>query len=122
MPHVIVEFSRNVADQLDLGATVNSLHRSLCDTGVLPVGAIKTRAIVHEHFAIGADGNGSALGFATAIVRIQPGWPLESEQLVARTAFDTLCEAVGSVDGVSVSVSVDVQHIHREASFSVVNS
>lgn len=117
MPHVVIELSRNVADRLDIAAVVKNVHGALRDTGILPVRAIKTRAIVHEHFAVGNDG-GTALGFATAIIRIQPGRPAESEQAVGQAAFDALCQALEPIKGISVSVSVDVQHINSAASFS----
>ncbi|MET3927425.1 hypothetical protein [Devosia sp. 2618] len=115
VPHVIIELSRNVADRVDLAATVQSVHDALCETGKLPVSAIKSRLVIHDHFAVGRDMSG---GFATALVRIQPGRPLEIEQEIGKAAFDALAGAFAVVEDFPVSVSVDVQLINREASFS----
>lgn len=53
MPHLIVELSRNLAEQVSPQKIVDDIHRAACGTGSLPVNAVKTRAIVHDLFAVG---------------------------------------------------------------------
>lgn len=117
MPHVIIEASRNIADQIDFSGLVSSIHTSICQTGSLPTHAVKTRGIIHDIFASGDTEPGGG-AFITALLRIQPGRSLDIEQSLAQTMLDAIRVAVDGVQGHPISMSVDIQRIVREVSLS----
>ena len=46
MPHVIIEYSANVADHHDIDALVGVVHDAVVANGIGPHGGVRTRAIV----------------------------------------------------------------------------
>jgi len=56
MPHIIVEYSANLDDKLDMQRLVDDLHQVVVDSGVAEVAAIRTRAKRRDVYRI-ADGD-----------------------------------------------------------------
>ena len=56
MPHIIVEYSANLDDQLDMQRLVDDLHQVVVDSRVAEVAAIRTRAKRRDIFRV-ADGD-----------------------------------------------------------------
>ena len=44
MPHLIVEYSANIEDQIALDALLDKLHTCAAGTGVFPLGGLRVRA------------------------------------------------------------------------------
>lgn len=44
MPHVVVEYSANIRDRIDLPRLIETLHATAIATGVSPEGGTRTRA------------------------------------------------------------------------------
>lgn len=44
MPHVVVEYSANIRDRVDLPRLIETLHATAIATGVSPEGGTRTRA------------------------------------------------------------------------------
>ena len=44
MPHLIVEYSANIEDQIALDALLDKLHTCALGTGVFPLGGLRVRA------------------------------------------------------------------------------
>ena len=42
MPHLIVEYSANLEPALDIRGLVEALHEAALETGVFPIGGIRT--------------------------------------------------------------------------------
>ena len=51
MPHVIIEYSANVADH-DIDALVGVVHDAVVANGIGPHGGVRTRAIVRNHYRV----------------------------------------------------------------------
>jgi len=83
MPHIIVEYSGNLDNSVDVPGLLNALHQAMIDTGVADTAAIRTRAIRLEHFCI-ADRDPKN-GFIQITVRMREGRPKEAYQKVAET-------------------------------------
>jgi 5-carboxymethyl-2-hydroxymuconate isomerase len=81
MPHIIVEYSANLQNTMDVQGLLNGLHQAMIDTGVADVAAIRTRAVRMEHFCV-ADRDPKN-GFVQITVRMREGRPPESYQKVA---------------------------------------
>lgn len=88
MPHVIVEYSSNLEDTLDVIGLITDLHQTLIDSGLAEVAAIRTRAERRDQVRV-ADGN-PMNGFVHITARLRIGRPKEQlgklgEALLAAT-------------------------------------
>jgi 5-carboxymethyl-2-hydroxymuconate isomerase len=81
MPHVMVEYSGNLDNSMDVQGLLNALHQAMIDSGHAPLEGIRTRAMRREHFCV-ADRNPDN-AFVHIIVRMREGRPKEAYQNVA---------------------------------------
>ena len=56
MPHVMIDYSRNLEDRLDLAGLCRAIRDAAAATGVLPLAGLRVRATACDHVVI-ADGN-----------------------------------------------------------------
>lgn len=85
MPHLIVEYSANLEQALDIAKLVAALHEAALETGVFPIGGIRTRAARRDVYRI-ADGH-AGNGFIHVQARIGAGRPPEVRQQAAEHIF-----------------------------------
>ncbi len=52
MPHLIVEYSANLERDLDIPRVVAAVHAAALETGVFPIGGIRTRAERRDVYAV----------------------------------------------------------------------
>ena len=52
MPHLIIEYSANVADVADVQKLVDAMHDAALATGTAALDALRTRAVARDHYAI----------------------------------------------------------------------
>ena len=90
MPHLNIEYSANLADALDIQALVDRLHEVALETGVFPLGGVRTRAEPRHHYRI-ANGNPHA-GYIHMIVRIGSGRDFETRRGAGDRIFAALCD------------------------------
>ena len=88
MPHLIVEYSVNLEQALDIAALVAALHKAALETGVFSIGGIRTRAAPRDIYRI-ADGH-TDNAFIHVQARIGPGRPAEVRQRTAEHIFARL--------------------------------
>ena len=48
MPHLVLEYSRNLADRFDPQALLAELHQALVASGVVKLAGLKSRAIAYD--------------------------------------------------------------------------
>jgi 5-carboxymethyl-2-hydroxymuconate isomerase len=90
MPHLNIEYSANVADELDIQALVDRIHETALSTGIFPLGGVRTRAEARTHYRI-ADGDPAA-GYIHMIVRIGSGRDFETRRSAGDRIFGALCD------------------------------
>jgi 5-carboxymethyl-2-hydroxymuconate isomerase len=88
MPHLIVEYSANLEQALDIAGLVEALHAAALETGVFPIGGIRTRAARRETYRI-ADGH-TENAFIHVQARIGAGRTAEVRQQAAEHIFARL--------------------------------
>ena len=116
MPHVVIECSANLDDLVDLDDVVRQLHESALSTGVFPLGGIRTRVHVVDHYRI-ADGN-PANAFAHVEMAIGQGRDLATRRRAAETVFHALCAAMDrAAAGRPLALSLELRELERETSF-----
>ena len=84
MPHLTIEYSKNLDKQADVSRLCHALHETLLKTGLFEIGAIRVRAIVADYYAVADKRDENA--FADMVFRIGVG-RLESEKKQAGEAM-----------------------------------
>jgi len=90
MPHLNIEYSANLESALDIQALVDRIHETALETGVFPLGGVRTRAEARSYYRI-ANGDPSA-GYIHMIVRIGSGREFETRRAAGDRIFEALCD------------------------------
>jgi len=116
MPHLIVEYSANLNNQIDIFKLVETVHHAALRKGVFEVAAIRTRAAGRDYYVI-ADGHRDN-AFVAIFVRVAPGRPPETRRRVGQEIFDAACEFLKNVyETTPLAISLEVQEIDNTAAF-----
>lgn len=87
MPHIIIEYSANLAEVAAIPDLLSAVHQTAAGSGVFEIGAIRTRAVGRELVMIG-DGNPNN-GFILIIVRLKAGREPAVQEKFAAALMDT---------------------------------
>ena len=116
MPHVIVEHSANFAERTDINALLQCLHQAALETGVFPIGGLRTRAVSREHYVIADDHPDNA--FVYVVLRIGHGRDDETKQKAGQHMFDALCQHLTEVfDSSALSIGMEIQEVDPVLSY-----
>lgn len=116
MPHLIIEYSSNIEQEIDLDGLIEELHDTAVGTGVFPLGGIRTRASRREDYRI-ADGNPEN-GFVFLTVRYGAGRELETLRTAGQLIFDVLCRRLDELyNSIPLSLGMEMQEIDPNLSF-----
>ena len=88
MPHLIVEYSANLEPALDLTQLVHALHEAALETGIFPIGGLRSRAERRDVYRI-ADGHADN-AFIHVQARIGAGRTEQVRQQAAEHIFARL--------------------------------
>lgn len=112
MPHLIIEYSANVATTaggpVDVQALVDALHEAALATDVAPLDALRTRATGRDAYAIG-DRHSSNM-FIAVMVRLGPGRTDDDIAGLIDALMATLVEFLGTAER-TMMLSVEFQPI-----------
>jgi len=111
MPHLIVEYSGNVADHHDVGALLDALQDAILALEVAPVAAVRIRAIREDEYRV-ADSSDPNHAYIAIVTRIGPGRDDATKQLIVTSLLDA-GEAQLASEGSSLIIawSSEVQEI-----------
>jgi 5-carboxymethyl-2-hydroxymuconate isomerase len=116
MPHIIVEYSANLDDQIDIQKLIEAVHQAALRTGVFEVAAVRTRAERRDDYVI-ADGHEDN-AFVAISARVAPGRSRETRQRLGQEIFDAACEYLEKVyERTPLAISLEVQEIDNTAAF-----
>jgi 5-carboxymethyl-2-hydroxymuconate isomerase len=97
MPHVIIEYSANVASGggggVDIEALVRSVHRAALATGIAPMDGLRTRAVGRDHYAIADEHPDN--GFVAVVARLGAGRSHADKRALVGALMDAVVEAAG---------------------------
>lgn len=99
MPHLIVEYSANLDEIMELDALLDRLHATAIETGMFPLGGIRIRAYRAEHYRIADCAADNAFVHVTAFVGA--GRPLDRREQVSKKLFDAICSELESISDTS---------------------
>ncbi len=110
MPHFIVEYSRNIESELDIPALLEIINETAVETGVFPLGGIRSRAVCHQEYRI-ADGDPEN-AFVYFTVRVGRGRELDVLQQACETIFAAITEFLQPLyDTRAISIGFDVMEL-----------
>ena len=115
MPHIIIEYSANVEQWIEMGAFCELLRQTAASVDAFPMPGIRVRAYRADHYAV-ADGNANH-GFIDIAVRLRGGRTLTVRQTALQTLFDaatTFLEPTLSQH--SLALSMEMRDIDPELS------
>ncbi len=116
MPHFILEYSANLEKQTSIGDLVDVVHASALDTGVFPLGGVRTRCARRETYKI-SDGHPDNL-FVHLVARIRQGRALDTRMQAGEQIFEALCKHLQPVSATQpIGISFEIQEIDKDTSW-----
>lgn len=110
MPHIVLEYSANLADAFDVQGAVDGLHAAAIDSGLFDVAAIRTRAVARTQYRI-ADGD-PANGFVHVVSRIRIGRSEEQRSDLGKAFLASLEASLAKAfDNHRLAVTVEMHEI-----------
>jgi len=116
LPHLIVEYSANIEEEIALDALLDKLHACALRTGVFPIGGLRVRAHRADHYRI-AD-KASDNGFVHVTALIGHGRPLDVQQRAGEELLAALTEHLEPLfERSPLAISLQVQESHPVLNF-----
>ena len=116
MPHLIVEYSANIEDQIALDALLDKLHTCALGTGVFPIGGLRVRAHRADAYRIADKAPDNGFVHVTAI--IGHGRPLDVQQRAGEELLAALTEHLQSLyERSPLAISLNIQESHPVLNF-----
>jgi 5-carboxymethyl-2-hydroxymuconate isomerase len=116
LPHLIVEYSANIEDQIALDALLDKLHACALRTGVFPLGGLRVRAHRADAYRIADLSRDNGFVHVTAL--IGHGRPLDVQQRAGRELLAALTEHLDELYARSpLAISLNIQEMHPVLNF-----
>jgi 5-carboxymethyl-2-hydroxymuconate isomerase len=107
MPHIVVEYSSNLEERLDMVQLVKAVHATVLSSKVFEVGAVRTRAAARDNYVI-ADGDPDHAFIHIEMV-IAPGRDDATRKRVSQGILDVVAKATKEIyarRGLALSVNI----------------
>ena len=116
MPHIIVEHSANLADHLAVDGLLSGLHAAALETGIFPLGGLRSRAAERTLYRI-ADGDPDN-AFVHVVLRIGHGRDLATKKRAGQHIFAALTRYLDPVFAkIPLAISMEIQEIDPDLNF-----
>ncbi len=109
MPHITIEYSRNVAETNDIDALVDAVHRTVVDLDIADLPGIRTRAEERTLYRV-ADGD-ERFGFIAVRVHMAPGRGDDIKQELLERIAVAVDSAAPPTASCIAAVSVEITEI-----------
>lgn len=110
MPHLMVDYSPNIDDRIDMSAFCDTLRRAAIETGVFPMPGIRVRAMRADHVSI-ADGQAQH-GYIDISIRLRAGRSDADKQAATQHIFDAAQRALEpALARFSIALSLEMRDI-----------
>ena len=120
MPHLTLEYSNNLPAPVDFGVLFARLHETLAEIGPFPLEQIKSRAVPHDVFRIGAGAPESV--FVHLPVAILTGRVTEQQHGIGEQLLTVLRGAFAKAwDERPCDITVDIREMPRKTYAKMMN-
>lgn len=120
MPHLTIEYSANLEDDLDMAAFCAEMRDAMLATGIFPLGGIRVRAFPCRIYVI-ADGD-PAHAYLNMICRIGAGRDPETRLAAAEAIYAAAEGHLKARIGRPVALSLDLDELHPRTSLKRFNT
>ena len=112
MPHIAIDYTANLTDDLLPLELPRKLHEAARELGVFPLNGLRIFARAIEQHHVGADTRNE--GFVNIQIRIAPGRPEELRQRIVDTLFATAEQTLAAlIDRRPVGLQLEVTELDR---------
>ena len=116
MPHMRIEYSPGLAEQVDMDALCRHLHGAMMETGIFPLAGIRVRAFCADHCIV-ADGHPKN-EFAACILTVGAGRSTETLNAAGTHIFRALQEFFTELlSSPHFALSLDIREANPELSW-----
>ena len=110
MPHLILDYSANMEDRLDMSELCNLIRIAAIETGIFPTSGIRVRALKADYVSI-ADGSGEN-GYIDISVRLREGRDQQTREKSVEHIFAAAKKFLKPVmDAYPVALSIEMRNI-----------
>lgn len=115
MAHVLIEYSANLQQRLDVQRFVAAIHQAALKTGIFPIGGMRTRAYPTQAYCI-ADGHPDN-AFVHLSVRVGHGRDLATRRKACEQIFAAACGELEELwRTIPLGISVEMAELDPELS------
>lgn len=116
MPHFIAEYTDNLEQQADLPGLFEKVHRVLGDSGVFPLGGIRSRGVRLDTWRM-ADGKHD-YAFVHMTLKVGHGRDLATREAVAQAVFAVITEHFAQLQAQRLlALSFEMIELHPQLNF-----
>lgn len=116
MPHFIAEYTDNIEQQADLPGLFEKVHRVLGDSGVFPLGGIRSRGVRLDTWRM-ADGKHD-YAFVHMTLKVGHGRDLATRQAVAEALSALITEHFAALQAQRLlALSFEMIELHPQLNF-----
>lgn len=116
MPHFIAEYTDNLEPQADLPGLFEKVHRVLGDSGVFPLGGIRSRGVRLDTWRM-ADGKHD-YAFVHMTLKVGHGRDLATREAVAQAVFAVITEHFAQLQAQRLlALSFEMIELHPQLNF-----
>ncbi|TXI07968.1 MAG: 5-carboxymethyl-2-hydroxymuconate Delta-isomerase [Rhizobium sp.] len=116
MPHLAIEYSANLEGRADIGALCERLLKTVLETGLFEVGAVRVRAFRADHYAIADKLPENA--FVDLNFRIGKGRTDEEKKRTGEAVFAAAIDVLGPLfETPHFALSLEIREIDAELSW-----
>ncbi|AZE68047.1 5-carboxymethyl-2-hydroxymuconate delta-isomerase [Pseudomonas synxantha] len=116
MPHFIAEYTDNLEQQADLPGLFEKVHRVLGDSGVFPLGGIRSRGVRLDTWRM-ADGKHD-YAFVHMTLKVGHGRDLATRQAVAEALFGVITAHFAELQAQRLlALSFEMVELHPQLNF-----
>ena len=120
MPHLIVEYSANVEQDIEIAKLIEHLHAATAAIDAFPLAGLRTRAAKREHYRI-ADGHPDNR-FIHVTLKIGHGRSLEIRQQAGEEIFSKLVAYLAPLsERIPLAISFEIQELAEHTSYKIGN-
>ncbi|AHC35978.1 5-carboxymethyl-2-hydroxymuconate isomerase [Pseudomonas fluorescens] len=116
MPHFIAEYTDNIEQHADLPALFQKVHTVLGDSGVFPLGGIRSRGVRLDTWRM-ADGKHD-YAFVHMTLKVGHGRDLATRKAVAESLFEVITQHFAELQSQRLlALSFEMIELHPELNF-----
>ena len=120
MPHLVIEYSANVEDDIQLTRLIETMHMATAAIEAFPLAGLRTRAAKRDHYRI-ADGHPDN-SFVHVTLKIGHGRPLEVREQAGEQLFAALVDYLKPVSAKRpLAISFEIQELAEHTSYKTGN-